>query len=249
MMIETADAVTDELGDLAVAPIAETLRSAVAPLCLERIASRYPFARDAKREVGLDDFTHFFGPKGVIDQFASEHILPAVDTSGPNWKWREGGGALAKRLGAAALADFQRAAEIRDAFFAADSSKPAFAFSVTPPKLGGAKLEIYGTTVATQGRKPATAAAQWPGSANNQRAALNFHAGRRPPAAIERTGVWSIYRLIDAGRPGADEATTVFSLGGQELDYRFESRPASPGAKLKPLDLTQLRKFRCPHGG
>ncbi len=248
MMSETAEAAKAEAGDLAAGRILEALRGAIAPVCRDRIASRYPFARDAKREVALEDFTHMFGPKGLLDQFASAHILPAVDASGPEWKWRDEG-ALAKRLGPSGLADFQRAAEIRAAFFAAaEPPAPGFAFSVTPPTIAGARLDINGTIIAAKTRKAAAASAQWPGPADNRRAALTFARGNHAPAAIERTGVWSIYRLIDAGRAGSNGAVT-FSLGGRDLDYRFESRGASPGASLKPLDLTELRKFRCPHGG
>ncbi len=248
MMMETAEATTGEAADLAAARIVETLRGAIGPACRDKIGSRYPFARDAKREVGLDDFTQMFGPKGLIDQFASEHVLPAADISGPEWKWREDS-ALGKRLGPSTLADFQRAAEIRGAFFAAaETAAPGFTFSVTPPAVAAARLDINGAMIAARGRKTAPTTAQWPGPADNRRAALAFQRPGRQPPVIEKTGVWSIYRLIDAGR-SEGEGATVFSLGGRDLDYRFESRPASPGASLKPLDLTQIRKFRCPHGG
>ncbi|WP_026607871.1 type VI secretion system membrane subunit TssM [Methylocapsa acidiphila] len=246
MMAETATAATAEAADITAARIVETLRGAIASACRERIAARYPFARDGKREVALEDLAHVLGPKGLIDQFASENVLPAAETSGPDWKWREDS-ALARRLGKDALADFQRAAEIRDAFFATpETTAPGFAFSVTPPPLPGARLDIGAIAVVAKARKAASATGvQWPGPAEDRGVALSFHRPGRAEATIEKAGVWAIFRLIDAGGATGGE-TVTFSLGGRDLDYRFESRPASPGGRLKPLDLAQLRKFRCP---
>ncbi|WOJ91102.1 type VI secretion system membrane subunit TssM [Methylocapsa polymorpha] len=247
MFIEIADDVTGEIGDLAVARIVAALRGAIGSACLDRIATKFPFARAAARDVALDDFAHVFGPKGLIDQFTAQHILPAADTSGPEWKWREGS-PLAKRLGPSALADFQRAAEIRDAFFtAADPAAPGFAFSVTPPPIPAARLDIAGTIIAGRGRKTAAATARWPGPADDRRVTLTLQAGRRA-AELERTGPWAIYRLIDAGHANGEGTEATFSLGGRDLQYRFDASPATPGAALNPLNLTQLRKFRCPHG-
>jgi type VI secretion system protein ImpL len=245
MMNETADDVTREVADSAVARTVETLRDAIALTCQDRIASRYPFARDAERDVSLDDFTRIFGPKGLIDRYASEYVLPAADASGPEWKWRDDS-ALAKQLGPKALADFQRAAEIRDAFFAGDPAAPSFSFSVTAPAVSAAKLDIDGTTITS--RSGGSTTVQWPGPAENHRSALTFRPAGRTPVVIERSGVWSLYRLLDAGRSNSDGTLVTFSLGGRELQYRFNSGPSSSSAALKPLVPAQLRRFRCPNG-
>lgn len=248
MMNATAEDAGAEVGDLATARTMEALRSAISGACQDKIASRYPFARDGKKEVALEDFARMFAPKGLIDQFAAEHILPVADASGPEWKWREGE-PLAKKLGAAGLASFQRAAEIRDAFFtASDPSAPGFKFTATPPALPGASLDIDGAIIAGKTRGPAPAL-RWPGPATERRAVLSFRAGRRGSGTIERSGVWAIFRLIDAGHSNDSGTAATFSLAGRELEYRFDSIPATAGGVLKPLDLAGLRKFRCPVEG
>lgn len=243
MMEKTAEDVSHEMGDASVAKTADELRSTITFACQDKIESRYPFARNAEQDVALEDFARMFGPKGLIDQFVSERVLPAVDTSGPQWKWRDDRG-LAKKLGAAALAEFQRAAEIRDAFFAAGSAAPGFTYAVTPPAVKGARLEIDDEVIA--GRSRSADKEQWPGSSETHRVSLSLQGSRAP--AIERSGPWAIYRLLDAGDSNKDGTFVTFSLAGRELSYRFSSSPASPGAGLKPLDLTQLRKFHCPNG-
>jgi type VI secretion system protein ImpL len=245
MFETTADDVTIELADAAAARSGD-VHSAISLTCEERIASRYPFKRSAGQEVTLDDFTRMFGPKGLIDQFVNDHILTAADTSGSEWKWR-GDSALSKQLGASGLADFQRAAEVRDAFFGAGASAPGFVFSITPPAVSAAKLEIDGTTIDADGANGATNVS-WPGAAETEHIALSVESRGRAGAALERSGVWAIYRMLDAGRVSSDASSVRFSIGGRDLNYRLNATPASPGATFKPLDLTQLRRFRCPNG-
>jgi type VI secretion system protein ImpL len=247
MMIEIADDAAHEIADASVASTIEKLRGSITFTCQDKITGRFPFARDSERDVALDDFARVFGPKGLIDEFSREHVLPAADVSGSEWRWRDDS-ALAKQLGPKVLADFQRAAEIRDAFFGADSTEPGFSLSVTPPSVSAATLDIDGTRIIGRGRRVSATTAPWPGPTENHRAALTYRAGRTP-AVIERTGVWSLYRLLDAGRANNDWTTVTFSLGGRDLQYRINATPASAGAAFKPLNLTELRRFRCPNGG
>ena len=46
----------------------------------------------------------------------NQYLQPLVDTSRPDWQWRQDN-ALARTLSPATLREFQRAAQIRDAFF------------------------------------------------------------------------------------------------------------------------------------
>lgn len=261
MMDETANDVTHEIGDAAFAGTIEKLRATITFACKDRIASRYPFSRNASRDVELDDFARMFGPKGLIDQFIAENVTAAADTSGPEWKWRDES-ALAKHLAQNALANFQLAAEIRDAFFAADPATPGFSFSVTPPPDSAAKLDIDGTII-NGGKRAGATPAPWPGPREKHRAMLTVHPAGRAPAILERSGVWSIYRLLDAARANSDGTIATFSLAGRELQYRFNleliassknpsstilSRTNSSRVILRPLDATQLRRFRCPDG-
>lgn len=242
MFETTADDIALELGDSSAGRSGD-VRSAISLICEERIASRYPFKRNAEQEVTLEDFTRMFGPKGLIDQFINEHILTAADTSGPEWKWR-GDSALSKQLGVSGLTDFQRAADIRDAFFGAGASAPGFVFNITPPPSSTAKLDIDGTLIDPDGADAAVDVS-WPGSAH---ISISVGSKARAGSSLERSGIWAIYRMLDAGRINRDASSVRFSIGGRDLTYRLNSTPASPNATMKPLDLTQLRRFRCPNG-
>src|SRR5205814_765030 len=95
-------------------------------LCRQAIEGRYPFAGDAIRDVPLGDFATLFGPGGVLDRLTRQRLDPIVETTAPTWKARRGaiGG---ERLSPDTLASFQRAADVRAAFFASSPSPAATA--------------------------------------------------------------------------------------------------------------------------
>ena len=130
MMDDAGADIMREIADSNIAGALSTLRADVTQTCQDKIASRYPFAKSADREVDLNDFAHMFGPKGLIDQFVGVYVLASVDTSGPQWKWRDDS-PLAGRLTPTALADFALAADIRAAFFGPGQTAPGFSYAVT----------------------------------------------------------------------------------------------------------------------
>jgi type VI secretion system protein ImpL len=243
MMMETTGSnVTREIADSAAARRVQVLRDKVTFSCQETITSRFPFAPNAGQDVSIADFKRMFGPKGLLDQFASENIIPVADTSGSDWKWRDES-SIARQLSATALADFQRAAAIRDSFFA-DGPAPGFSVAITPPPTGGVKMDVDGTAIYGQPRNNASANIQWPGSSETHRASLSVEMpGGRPPVSIEKTGLWSLYRLLDTGQVTPDGSMATFSIGGREFRFRFTAASGT-----KPLALSLLRAFHCPNG-
>jgi type VI secretion system protein ImpL len=241
MMDTTANDVTREIADSASARRVQVLRDKVTFSCQETIASRYPFSANAEQEVTLADFRRMFGPKGLLDQFATETIIPAADTSGSDWKWHEDA-PISRQLSPTALSDFQKAAAIRDSFFA-DGPTPGFTVAVTPPPTTGVKLEIDSTAIYARGNTASTTV-QWPGSSEPHRAVLGVEMpGGRPPLTIEKTGVWALYRVLDTGQVTPDGTLASFTLAGREFKFRF-----TPNNGTKPLALSLLRSFHCPSG-
>jgi type VI secretion system protein ImpL len=246
MMDETGLDIQREIADSSLARTLARLREEITLTCQEKIASRYPFAKGADRDVDLDDFTRMFGPNGVIDQFVGAYVLAGADTSQQPWKWRDDN-PLAKKLTPTSLADFALAADIRAAFFGADPGAPGFSYTVTPPAASGPRLEIDATLIAA-GSGPTTV--PWPGPAENHRTLLTLPPRSNGSAPLLlQSGVWSIYRMLDGARLSNDGAVATFSLGGQQFAYRFTGAPAAGAGGLKPLNLAELRAFHCPGGG
>jgi type VI secretion system protein ImpL len=52
------------------------------------IANHYPFSQNATQEVELNKFTDFFGNPGLILSFYNQYLLPFVDTTTTDWRWK-----------------------------------------------------------------------------------------------------------------------------------------------------------------
>jgi type VI secretion system protein ImpL len=102
-----------------------------ASLCKQAVAGRYPFSPGSANDIPLDDFGRLFAPNGLLDQFFSTQLRPFVDTSGAVWKAQAVAG-VAPPVSPGDLAQFQRAAAIRDLFFSAGGNQPTVRFDITP---------------------------------------------------------------------------------------------------------------------
>jgi type VI secretion system protein ImpL len=231
--------------------IAKALGDQVSGPCQQVVAGRYPFIRNSPNEIALQDFGRLFAPNGIIDRFFQNTLAKYTDTSKREWTWRNDQ-SVAKGFSPTTLKQFQAAAQIRDAFFATGGTMPSIAMQVTPPVLSGngitAKLEMNGASVITQaGTSVSPQALQWPGAAAGGRTAVSLSSDQAglQPAVLERTGAWSLFRILDLG--GAvqrgERLVASFLVGGRELQYQFAA-----GSANNPFTLPALRDFRCPNG-
>jgi type VI secretion system protein ImpL len=241
-----------------------TLRDQVTPVCQQIVSNRYPFVRGSAQEVPLGDFSKLFSPNGVLDKFFTQSLAPYADTSKPEWSWRKES-PVGSTLSADTLKQFQRAAYIRDAFFQTGGNQPAVALAVQPPLVSGpgasAKIELGGTTITSPNPQPSAGGflsspppaqpvsnpptnVQWPGPSMRTAISVTNDASSQP-SILERTGPWSLFRLLEAGSmtARAETATATFIVAGRELKYQITT-----GSIKNPLNLGALREFRCPSG-
>ena len=88
-----------------------------ASLCSKAVTGRYPFTPGSTNDIPLDDFARLFAAGGLLDKFFNDNLQTFVDTSGATWKAQPVAG-VAPPVTPADLAQFQRASQIRDLFFA-----------------------------------------------------------------------------------------------------------------------------------
>ena len=178
-----------------------------AQLCPLVANGRYPFVAAATQDAPLPDFSRLFAPGGLFDGFVNTLLRPYVDMSGPTWRLLSADNAAAP-VSPADLAQFQRAAAIRDAFFADGGSVASARLDITPLSIdAGASrvtLDLDGATI-SYARGP-TRATQitWPGPDQPQTVRLMFEpppTGR--PGVLQETGPWSMFRLFARGQAAA----------------------------------------------
>ncbi|MBB4381145.1 type VI secretion system membrane subunit TssM [Bradyrhizobium sp. SBR1B] len=247
--------------------ILQTLRDQVTPACQQAVTNRYPFVRGSTQEVPLADFAKVFSPNGIMDRFFAQYLAPYADTSRPEWVWRKES-PVGRSFSPDTLKQFQNAAHIRDAFFQTGGAVPAVSFAIRPPGSAGpgvtVKTEIGGTTITSPtspgpattsffgGPQPAPApqpqnnaptTVLWPGP--SPRTAISVSNDTGPPSVLERTGQWSLFRMLEAGSlvAKAETASATFIVAGRELNYQI-----STGSLRNPLNMSVLREFRCPTG-
>jgi type VI secretion system protein ImpL len=185
----------------------------------------------------------------VIDGFFNTLLKPYVDTSGKVWKLQSADG-VAVALPAADLAQFQRAALIRDLFFTGGRTVASFRFDIAPVSLDAhaarVTLDLDGTVLAYGGGPPRPAEITWPGRNLIPTARLAFEP---PPAAgpgaWQESGPWSMFRLFSRGRLQSSATggkyTLTFQLGERQAVFDIGA-----GAASGPLAAGTLQGFRCP---
>jgi type VI secretion system protein ImpL len=220
-----------------------------AQLCQQAVAGRYPFDQSSSTDIPLGDFAHLFMPNGLIDTFFSTQVRPFVDMSGSNWRIQAVNG-VAPPISQGALAEFQRAENIRQLFFAAGST-PSVQFSITPETLDAqaaqVSLQLGGLNVSYAHGPPVPTQVSWPGSDGMQTARLIITpTAGGAPVEIDASGPWALFRLFAQGSleeaGSSDQYTLTFNQGGHTASFAI-----SAGSVLNPFAPGTLVEFQCPN--
>ncbi|SAL03711.1 putative lipoprotein [Caballeronia calidae] len=218
------------------------------PLCRRALDGRYPFVHGSNRDVAADDFGKLFAPGGLIDDFFQKNLAALVDTSGPVWQWRAG--TPPAGMPRDALAQFQRAAQIRDAFFHDGSRDMSVRFRVKAlafdPAVTQVNLDIDGQQLALKPDGLQSMLLQWPSGRNTGRASAQFG----PPSAtqtapLDASGPWALLHLLDAGRLEAtaqpDRYRLTLDSAGRRAVLELDATSI-----VNPFRRAPLEQFRCP---
>ncbi|MBV9749299.1 MAG: type VI secretion system membrane subunit TssM, partial [Acetobacteraceae bacterium] len=231
--------------------LADAWKSKVLPLC-QAAFGRYPFVAGSAADVPPDDFAHLLGPGGMIDQFFDQNLKPFVDTDATPWRWQAGEGAKLA-LSPGALAQFQRAAMIRDGLFPAGGQQMVVHFQLVPaaldPQLAQVTLDIAGQTLTYSHGPTESHSFTWPGPGGKTLVRLTMTPASgdqgRGGTVVEKDGPWALLRLLDTGKviPSGqpDKFRLVFTspAGSATFDLNASS-------VRNPFTLSALRSFRCP---
>ena len=221
----------------------------VLPFCRQALGNRYPVFKDGKADVTLGDFGKLFGPGGLIDAFMQKNLLPFVDTTARTWRWQRVDN-VDLGLSTAALAQFQRAAEIRDSFFGSGGQQPGIQFEMVPVALDASStqvlLDVEGQQLSYNHGPPRPQAMAWPNPQGTRQVRLSFQptvAGQA--SGITFTGPWGLFRLLDQAdvKTGglSDRFNVTFQVGVRQATFELRAQSV-----INPFALPALGRFRCP---
>jgi type VI secretion system protein ImpL len=185
----------------------------------------------------------------VMDTFFAQNLAPLADLSTDPWTWKQDT-QLGRDLSNAALREFQRAAEIRDAFFPPNAPAPQVTLTISQTSLNAAAqqalLNINGQTIQTQqlGNVPATI--QWPGSLGGGAVTISMLPelpGRDNTVTVQ--GPWALLRIMARNITShkGDTLRVTIMVGGRDVSYSIQV-----GTVLNPFFLPALSEFNCPTG-
>ena len=222
----------------------------VSEFCARAIAGRYPFLSSSKRDVLPEDFGQMFGPGGLMDDFFQKRLAALVDTSTRPWRYRP----VAEQgaITPAALAQFERAARIKDIFFRSGGRTPALRLDFKPVEMDAGItqfiLDVDGQLVKYAHGPVVPMAVQWPGPKGSNQVRVQVS----PPSATGSSGMavdgpWALFRALDDGQLEAGDAPEkffiTFQIGARKT--RFE---VTTNSVQHPIRLKELREFQCPEG-
>ena len=206
------------------------------------LSNKYPFARDSAGNAQIGEFAQLFGPNGMMDKFFADYLSPITDMSGQAWDWQKDT-RLGRELSVDTLRQFQRAAEIRSAFFPDGGPTPNVQLTIAPHTISRdadmALLEVNQVVLQTSLAGNAPVSLRLAGQrriGNRQHQPLPRIAR---PRIAHRQGRAVGADAADRCRLGVkkgEELIARFVIGGREVSYQIRI-----GSSYNPLFLPALK--------
>nr|WP_246884262.1 type VI secretion system membrane subunit TssM [Pseudomonas protegens] len=216
----------------------------------QSLSGRYPMSPGSSRDATLEDFGQFFGTGGVMDNYFRKYLQPYVNTSTTTWSWQPG---AAQKLGISpgVLQTFQRASNIRDAFFrSSGGTQPAVRFELKPVAMDADisqfLLDLDGQQLSYDHGPSRPVAMQWPNPGSIGVVRLSI----MPPSATGRSGItldgpWAWFRLLEQSDLTATNSPDRFNLrlrvDGASISYELRASSA-----FNPFKSRVLSGFSLP---
>lgn len=219
----------------------------VLPEYHEKIKNRYPLVSNANTDIRLSDFTKFFAPNGIMDNFFKHYLAAFVDNSQLYWKWKIVNGEKLD-IPQSTLEMLDRAALIQKMFFAENPKVPTVKFTLTPAALAplpkNIVLNLQGQTVDYLHDLRQSKRLTWTTSLNSS-ASLTVVNGSNPKTIWKETGEWAIYKLLN-------HANWLKSDNSQQYQLNFIADGIAAPFELmaikaiNPFIPDMLTAFSCP---
>jgi type VI secretion system protein ImpL len=218
-----------------------------AQFCRQAVAGRYPVVRSAAQDVTADDFGKLFGPAGLIDDFFQKNLAQYVDMGGAQWRWRATATNGTLGIPQSTLDEFQRAARIRDAFFANGGRQASMRFDLKPvaldPAIAKLVLDIDGQVLTAAPDALAPASFQLPSGKGSGQVRLDVSPASAH-AVMRTEGPWAWFRMLDKASveptPQGERYKVTFDADGRKAALELTANSV-----VNPFRRAVLEQFRC----
>jgi len=223
----------------------EQFQQAAAQDCAAFTQGRFPFSPNSRNDIPVQNFGEMFGYGGRYDGFFKQTLAKLVDTSGRNWQWKTGPGAVSGS--ASMLAQMQLADSIKQMYFRNGSPTPEVGFTllapVLAPGIGRFAIAIDGQTFDYKPGGSTSMAMKWPGPTPGQVKVSAWDTSGNLLSSYDYQGDWAFFHALQAARLSRQSDLRYqahFDFGGQAVQLVVQA------SNLKnPFLNTQVQRFRC----
>jgi type VI secretion system protein ImpL len=210
----------------------------------EKLADRYPFNPNSRKDSSLADFEEFFAPNGTLESFYNNQLKIFIEErmSLPDDESSE---SVVKQE---VLDQIQQAKHIQQAFFNRKGVLD-ISFSIEPLRLTGNKrrsvLNIDGQFLTYSHGPRENVELIWPNTLRDSaisKITLIPTKSNQSPRSVVIQGPWAFFRLLDTGDVVSASPTSVdyqFSVDGGDMVYRVNSE-----ANVNPFTQRLFHSFR-----
>lgn len=224
----------------------DSWKSQVLPFCQKAVQGLYPIARGA-REITYEDFTYFFGPNGLMDEFFNKYLAPSVEKTGRDWTWNNRGES-GPGLSSASLKQFQLADTIKNIFFRMGKQSPAVSFKLKPismsPSITQFVLDVDGQVLTYAHGPVRPVSMKWPGPNDSGQVRIELLPPLEGNSGLSKEGPWALFRVFDEAEitKTSNPTTFIITFNIQGREAKFELTASSA---INPFQLADLQTFRC----
>lgn len=220
----------------------------VLPFYEKHLANNFPLVTDAQVFVSVENFSKFFGPYGIVDQYFSTYLKPFVDTNEVYWHWKKFNGRQLN-ISQETLEMFIRAALIQKMYFPNDAKNIAANFTLIPKELSpntkSFTLNLEGQTLTFD--RNSKKSAQWTWRALPQSGvSLEFtnNSGKHFINNLENSP-WSWLKLLNKSSfhtlNNSERYDLTFDLNGNAAKFQLIAEQP-----VNPFIPEIINNFRCP---
>ncbi|WP_148715784.1 type VI secretion system membrane subunit TssM [Chitinolyticbacter meiyuanensis] len=244
MLGELASASDSHVAQLVHQQLGRNAAATIGDFCRQAVSGRYPLVRGSARDMTTGDFAQLFAPAGLMDDFFQKNLASQVDTAARPWRFKGEGGQTAGYLPA-----FERAAVIRDVYFAGGARTPTIRVELKPLQMDAnisqIVLDIDGQIVRYAHGPQVPMQVQWPGPRGSNQVRVQVTGVGSVGGGFVTEGPWALHRLFDRATlsPGRvpEQMIATFDLGGSKVTFEVTA-----SSVRSPFRLAQLESFSCP---
>lgn len=219
------------------------------------LGGRYPLHRNSRNELAMADFNAFFKPQGTLHQFFNEYLEPFVEKRG-RWSNRSIDN-YSMGISTAALAQLQRAENIRSIYFREDSERPSITLELRPYNMAKNEARFMLDMGADQrlgyshGPK-FWRTVKWTGGSDSQRVRLVFEDLAGTVSDRVYTGPWAWFRMLDdADIKPANTSNIYWITFSPDVSAGSDTRrhvvlEGKASSVHNPFKNELIGQFRCP---